>query len=123
MIELAKPGLDGNTMRIREIAEAHHIPERYLVQILLQLKASGLVHSSRGSIGGYRLARRAEEISISEVILAIDGPGDPPRKAGSETARDLNDLLELAWSAQRDVLAQATLAQFADRAAAHDYVL
>ena len=41
----------------REIAEQHGIPERYLVQILLQLKGSGLVLSTRGALGGYRLAR------------------------------------------------------------------
>ena len=46
-------------MRIREIAEAHGIPERYLVQILLQLKGAGLVTSVRGASGGYRLARVA----------------------------------------------------------------
>ena len=123
MIELASPGLDGNTMQIREIAEAHGIPERYLVQILLQLKASGLVHSTRGSDGGYRLARPADLITVADVITAIDGPGDPLRKPGSETARELNDLLERAWTVRREVLAQASIAQFANRAPTHDYML
>ena len=76
MIALAgqPPGLP--PMRIREIAEAYEIPERYLVQILLQLKGAGLVYSIRGASGGYRLARPADQISLGEVLRAIEGPGD-----------------------------------------------
>jgi Rrf2 family protein len=120
---LARPGLDGNSLRVREIADAHGIPERYLVQILLQLKASGLVHSTRGSIGGYRLARSPEEITIADVIIAIEGPAEPRRKLGSDAARELNDLIEIAWNAQREILGQAKIAQFAERTGIHDYVL
>ena len=123
LIALAKPRLDDAPLRIREIADAHEIPERYLVQILLQLKASGLVHSTRGSIGGYRLARGAEEISVADVITAIDGPGEPPRKHGSPSARDLSEVIEHASAAQRDVLSQTTIADFAARTVQHDYVL
>ena len=50
------------------------IPERYLVQILLQLKSAGLVASTRGASGGYRLARDASSISLSQILTAVDGP-------------------------------------------------
>ncbi len=60
ILALARPRPDDPPVRIREIAESHGIPERYLVQILLQLKGAGLVHSTRGAAGGYRLARPAE---------------------------------------------------------------
>src|SRR5262245_34649065 len=81
ILALARHGLDRGSVRVREIGEEHGIPERYLVQILLQLKGSGLVYSTRGAAGGYRLARPAGSITLREVLGAIDGPGDPPRES------------------------------------------
>ncbi len=106
-----------------EIAEAQGIPERYLVQILLQLKAAGLVHSARGSDGGYQLARRPEEITAADVIGAIEGPGDPPRKMESQAARELYDLLGRARAAEHGVLAQASIARLAGLIGVDDWVL
>jgi Rrf2 family protein len=62
------------------IAEGHGISPRFLVQILLQLKVNGLVRSLRGAAGGYQLARSPEEISLADVINAIDdaAPAMPP---------------------------------------------
>lgn len=56
VLALARHGLAAPPMRIREISESSAIPERYLVQILLQLKGAGLVVSTRGASGGYSLA-------------------------------------------------------------------
>jgi Rrf2 family protein len=123
VIELAKPGANGSPKRVRDIAEAQGIPERYLVQILLQLKAAGLVQSSRGSVGGYHLIRPAEEISVADIIAAIDGPGDPPRKAASPAAQELAELLKRARDAEQTVLASTTIAQLTGPAAPHDWVL
>ncbi len=77
VLALARLGPDDPPIRIREISEGHGIPERYLVQILLQLKGAGLVTSTRGASGGYRLARPASSISLGEVLTAIDGPEAP----------------------------------------------
>jgi Rrf2 family protein len=123
MIEMAKPGSNGTPRRVRHIAESQGIPERYLVQILLQLKAAGLVQSARGSDGGYQLLRPADETSVDDVIRAIDGPGDPPRKAASPASRELAGLIQRARDAERVVLASATIAQFADLTAPHDWVV
>src|SRR6266566_2894197 len=60
-------------MRIRTIAEQQNIPKRFLEQILNDLKSAGFVQSKRGVAGGYRLARRPEEISIAQVIRHIEG--------------------------------------------------
>ncbi len=60
-------------MRIRTIAEQQNIPKRFLEQILNDLKSAGFVQSKRGVAGGYRLARRPEEISIAAVIRHIEG--------------------------------------------------
>ena len=59
VLALARQRAESSPVRIREISEAYGIPERYLVQILLQLKGAGLVASTRGATGGYRLAREA----------------------------------------------------------------
>jgi Rrf2 family iron-sulfur cluster assembly transcriptional regulator len=59
---------------VRDIAERTGLPQPYLEQILLALKGAGLVRSKRGVGGGYVLARPAEEISLAEVVSAVDGP-------------------------------------------------
>jgi len=72
MLELAARHGTAHPVRLKAIAEAHRIPQRFLVQILLQLKSAGLVVSLRGALGGYQLARSPEKISLAEVINAIE---------------------------------------------------
>ncbi len=57
-----------------QIAEEQHIPPSFLAKIISQLSIAGLIHTSRGARGGVSLARQPEEISILEVVEAIDGP-------------------------------------------------
>ena len=123
IIELARSRADGRALRAREIAEAQHLPERYLVQILLHLKSAGLVRSIRGADGGYTLLKDAEEITIADVISIIDGPGDPLRKAAFTTARDLGEIFQRARSAERLVLAGVKIAEFVGQSVLGDYVL
>ncbi|MEQ8437014.1 MAG: Rrf2 family transcriptional regulator [Ilumatobacter fluminis] len=59
---------------VRDIAERTGLPQPYLEQILLALKGAGLVRSKRGVGGGYVLARDADEILLSEIVSAVDGP-------------------------------------------------
>ena len=59
---------------MRDIAERTGLPQPYLEQILLALKGAGLVRSKRGVGGGYVLARDPEEIRLSEVVSAVEGP-------------------------------------------------
>src|SRR5215218_11134807 len=56
------------------IARAQKIPLKFLENILLDLRHAGLVHSQRGAEGGYWLARGPEEISLADVIRAVEGP-------------------------------------------------
>ena len=63
---------------IREIAEAHGASQKFLVQILLQLKGAGLVESTRGASGGYRLAKPPQQITVAEVISLMEGPSSEP---------------------------------------------
>jgi len=57
-----------------QLAAEGNMPERFLLQILRHLVTHGILHSTRGVEGGYTLERRPEEISLLEVIEAIDGP-------------------------------------------------
>ncbi|HET9071396.1 MAG TPA: Rrf2 family transcriptional regulator [Acidimicrobiales bacterium] len=59
---------------VRDVAERTGLPQPYLEQILLALKGAGLVHSKRGVGGGYVLARPPEEITLGEIVSAVDGP-------------------------------------------------
>jgi Rrf2 family protein len=58
----------------KDIAEGYHIPAQLLAKILQRLAKVGLVRSTAGMNGGYTLARPAGDISVLEVILAVDGP-------------------------------------------------
>ena len=73
LLSLALHGSDRPTS-VKEIAERTHLPQPYLEQILLSVKGAGLVRSKRGVGGGYVLARPPSEITLSEIISAVDGP-------------------------------------------------
>jgi Rrf2 family iron-sulfur cluster assembly transcriptional regulator len=59
---------------VKEIAERTNLPQPYLEQILLAVKGAGLVLSKRGVGGGYVLARAPEEITLAQILAAVDGP-------------------------------------------------
>jgi Rrf2 family protein len=85
MLELAKEYDSGEPLQLRRIAAEHGIPARFLVQILLQLKGAGLVVSTRGAAGGYRLARPPHEITLADVIDVIDGDDRPTSNAAKSS--------------------------------------
>jgi Rrf2 family protein len=58
---------------IEELAQQENVPANYLVQILNDLRGAGLIESRRGKQGGYILARPPSELSIADIIRAIDG--------------------------------------------------
>ncbi|HLK45661.1 MAG TPA: Rrf2 family transcriptional regulator [Acidimicrobiales bacterium] len=65
---------DGGPTSVRDIAERTGLPQPYLEQILLTLKGAGLVRSKRGVGGGYVLARDPAQITLAEIVSAVDGP-------------------------------------------------
>lgn len=101
------------------IAQSQGIPLKFLENILLDLKHAGLVQSQRGAVGGYWLAKAPEEITVADVIRAVEGPianvrGERPEQveyAGSAEA------LREVWIAVRGnlraVLEAVTLADLA----------
>jgi Rrf2 family transcriptional regulator, iron-sulfur cluster assembly transcription factor len=59
---------------VKEIAERTNLPQPYLEQILLAAKGAGLVRSKRGVGGGYVLARPSSQITLAQIVAAVDGP-------------------------------------------------
>ena len=101
-----------------EIAAARRIPESYLYQLLITLRKAGLIRSRRGPQGGHMLARPPDRISLSEVIVALEGPVDPVSCIQSEMSDDcpfsyycaVRDVWREVTSATESILESATFA-------------
>jgi Rrf2 family cysteine metabolism transcriptional repressor len=76
MLELAR-NYERRPLHIRDISKVQSIPQRFLEQILLQLKRAGYLRSKKGPDGGYYLAKAPAQISVAEVIRVMDGPLAP----------------------------------------------
>ena len=102
-------------LKAERISDAQGIPIKFLEAILLELKHAGIVKSTRGPDGGYGLARPALEISIADVIRAVDGPlanvrGERPEDAHySGSAEHLTSVWIAVRAALRGVLEQTSL--------------
>ncbi|MBI2526711.1 MAG: Rrf2 family transcriptional regulator [Candidatus Rokubacteria bacterium] len=98
MLDLALSDTD-ELRPIQDIAARRDIPQRYLEQVLLQLKRAGFLVSRRGSSGGYRLSRPADQITVGSVLRAVEGAFaglEPPRRTRRASPRDVaGDLSEL----------------------------
>ena len=114
MVELAAapPGFVTSS----ELATAQEIPPKFLENIMLQLRHAGLVTSQRGAEGGHRLARAPEEISVADVIRALEGPIATVRGVRPDdleytgAASGLQDVWLRLRTSMRDVLEDTTLA-------------
>lgn len=102
------------------IAEEQRIPPSFLAKIISQLSIAGLLHTSRGARGGVTLARPPQEVTLLEVIEAIDGPIQLNECVGdtSACAFDENCPLRPVWcEAQEDLVKRLKGTNFADMAA------
>ena len=86
MIELGRQGGD-RAVSLKAIAAAESLPLAYLEHVVAQLKAAGLVVSSRGAHGGYKLSRPAGEIDMAQVVTALEGSIAPMDCFGGDAAR------------------------------------
>ncbi len=93
VVELARHENSDSPITAVHIAERRGIPEKYLVHILLQLKRAGQVKSVRGAQGGYLLAKSPDEITLLDLVQAIDGPILDPLPVEDEGGGDLR----LSW--------------------------
>jgi Rrf2 family protein len=116
-VELAAAG--EGPLKGERIAQAQQIPSNFLENILADLRNAGLVASRRGADGGYWLARPAGEVSLADVIRAVDGPLANVRGVRSEqveytgTAEPLRDVWVAVRASLRAVLENVTLADLA----------
>jgi Rrf2 family protein len=70
---VAMVGRRGEYVSAREISEHYNVPRRLLAEVLKDLSRSALVESQRGAAGGYALARSADDITVGEVVKALEG--------------------------------------------------
>jgi Rrf2 family protein len=117
-IELAAGASDG-PVKGERIAQAQEIPVKFLENILGDLKHAGIVRSQRGVEGGYWLARPPEEVTVADVVRAVEGPIANVRGLGPEkveysgSAERLRDVWIAVRASLRAVLESVTLADLA----------
>ncbi len=105
----------GAPQTAEHLAGEQGLPPRFLGAILADLRRSGLVASQRGAEGGYRLARRPEDITIADVIRALDGPlaevrgFRPEATAYDGAAENLQQVWVAVRASLRSVLEKVTL--------------
>jgi Rrf2 family protein len=116
-LELA--AAEPETVTSERIAEAQQIPSSFLVNVLADLRRAGLVRSERGAAGGYRLGRAADEVTVADVIRAVQGNladvhGERPEQLRYDGAAErLREVWVAARASYRAVLEQVTLAEIA----------
>ena len=110
-------------IQAKAIAKRHAMPGRFLEQVLNALKKAGLVDSQRGAQGGYLLTKRPADVSLAEIVEALDGPipsipkqwpvgyPDPQRRRESV----LVHVWERLRQAELNVLSAVTLKDLAER--------
>ena len=104
LFDLAQPSGPA-PVQSEAIATRQGIPVNYLNQLLITMRRAGLIESVRGPLGGHRLARPPEQISLRDVLIALDGS-----LLGSEGARDHHaaavpedqELIDTVWDELRD---------------------
>ena len=122
-IHLADQSADGQhdqrieNIRANDIAERQEIPEPYLNQILTLLRKAGLIESRRGPGGGHVLARPAAEITLAELVAALEGAIWSPEEGLGQGSRTL--ILREVWQevaeATERILARVSLADAVER--------
>jgi Rrf2 family protein len=107
---------DGAPVKGEQLAEAQEIPLQFLEHILLELKHARIIRTKRGARGGYWLARPADEITLADVIRAVEGPLANIQESAPEdtgypgNAQHLRDVWIAVRANLRAVLESVTLA-------------
>jgi Rrf2 family protein len=117
--ELAAVEADGVPVKGEQLARSQSIPQNFLENILTELRRAGIVRTRRGADGGYQLARPAAEITVADVLRAVEGPlaavqGTRPESLNYEgAAASLPDVWIALRASLRSVLEHVTLADIA----------
>ena len=120
LIEIASRA-DARPVSAEELGRAQEIPHGFLQAILADLRRAGIVMSQRGQAGGWRMGRDAEEVTVADVIRAVDGPLvsvyglRPEAVTYNESAQVLQHVWIAARSSLREVFEAVTIASLAGR--------
>jgi len=83
---------DNSVLKIKDIAASANIPQNFLEQILLELKKQGLLTSTKGAYGGYKLARDLKDITLKDVVIILESD------TFSDVCKTDNEGLKLFWT-------------------------
>ncbi len=125
MMELASQRASNAPVRVQDMAEVQGLSRQFLVQVLQQLRASGLVESVRGASGGFRLARLPAKITLAEIVDSVDDAARVPRPIfpTASSTKEM-DVIAGLWldlhQKQRKILEGTTLAELMSRVARPD---
>jgi Rrf2 family cysteine metabolism transcriptional repressor len=143
MMELAAHYTDSRPLRLADVADKHGISDRFLVQILLQLKQAGLVESTRGASGGYTLSRNPTDITLYDILRVVDLPDRPTRKKTTQSRKkdptkvtrkkavlqltpyvlNVRAIWDRVFEVQQSILKQTTLADLVAQSEGLQYVI
>ena len=121
LIELAG-NVEGAPISAEELGRRQEIPHGFLLAILADLRRAGIVASQRGQSGGWRLGKAAQDVSVADVIRAVDGPLVSVYDVRPEAVQYSGsaEILQLVWiaarSALREVFESVTIEALVDRA-------
>ena len=111
---------DRAPMKGERIADRQNVPLKFVENILAELRRAGIVGSQRGAEGGYWLAKDADDVSIADIVRAVEGPladvhGTPPEKLKfTGAAKSMKEVWVAARAGLRSVLEVVTLADVVD---------
>ncbi len=128
LVTLARRGTNG-PLSLAGIARAEKLPHAYLEQLVGDLRRAGLLTATRGQSGGYQLARSADEILLSEVVRALEGPLLEMPCAGADNLEScdrpqpcsVHELFQRVHEALEGTLSATTLAEAAAGAGGPPY--
>jgi len=121
VLELAKRNANPRPTRIDEIASEQGMPKQFLVHILLQLKQKGILVSARGVGGGYGLAKSPSEITVADVVRAVEPTLTSPETKSNSSLElsEGNALFNALWKdVEREAIAvieRVTFDELAER--------
>ncbi len=119
LLEMADTTADTGPVSAEELGRRQDIPHGFLQAILADLRRAGIVVSQRGQSGGWRMARPPEQVSVADVIRAVDGPLvsvyglRPEAVVYNKSAEVLQHVWIAARRSLRDVFEEVSIAQLA----------
>ena len=118
-VELAAAGADAKPVKGEQLARSQDIPQNFLENILTELRRAGIIRTRRGAEGGYQLALPADEVTVADVLRAVEGPLAavqgirPDELEYGGAAAKLPEVWVALRASLRDVLEHVTLADIA----------